>query len=181
MDTANGMHFDWESEKRRLLVALESDFSPADPVAPAQRLKIEDVLRSTEIAIREKDREIEYWKKRCDELDSQAARELPSTAATQLLDADEIVQQERARLQQLEDQLREKLRLAEVELSMERATLARKQAELEEQLQSASNRVASNQPVVGERNPPRCRGRWLARLGLTEADRERGKPELGGR
>ena len=75
MNTTPEMGFNWESEKRRLLAALESDFDPRDPTARAERVRIEDVLRSTELAIDEKDREIEHWKKRCEELECQAAEQ----------------------------------------------------------------------------------------------------------
>ncbi len=170
------MGFNWESEKRRLLAAMESDFDPADPAARAERLRIKDVLRSTEIAAGEKDREIERWKKRCEELERQAADKPHLAENAELLDADEIIRQERARLRQLEDQLQEKLRLAEIELSVERAKLARRQVELEEQMRPADNASAANPAKASDRKHPSARGRWLARLGLTEADRERKRP-----
>ena len=90
--------FNWESEKRRLLAALETDFEPRDPVARAERLRIEDVLRATDNALDYKDHEIQYWKKRCDELTRGGGGkpDLPVPDTAQLLDADAIVQQERA-------------------------------------------------------------------------------------
>jgi len=176
MNTTTEMGFNWESEKRRLLAALESDFDPRDPTARAERVRIEDVLRSTELAIDEKDREIEHWKKRCEELECQAAEQPDAAERAQLLDADEVIQQERARLRQLEDQLQEKLRLAEIELSVERAKLARKQVELEALVRPADNASTADPPRPSDRKLPCTCGRWLARLGLTEADRERRRP-----
>jgi hypothetical protein len=174
MDTAIG--FDWESEKRRIIAALEADFDPRDPAVRAERLTIENVLRSTETALDDKDREIEYWKNRCEESGSDAGANRNPPENAQLLDADAIVQQERERLRQLQDRLQEKLRLAEIELSMERAKLARKQAELGGQTPPAENASAANPSPPSDRKQPSARGRWLARLGLTEADRERRRP-----
>jgi hypothetical protein len=171
-----GRGFDWESEKRRILAALESDFDPSDPATRSERLKIENVLRSTEIALEGKDREIEHWKSRCEESD-RAAGAAPNLAQNaQLLDADAIVQEERQRLRQLQSDMQEKLRLAEIELSMERARLARQRAELEEQMRPAESASAAESPAAtaGQQRP--ARGRWLAKLGLTEADREHGRP-----
>jgi hypothetical protein len=172
----SGRSFDWESEKRRILAALESDFDPSDAAARAERLKIEDVVRSTEIALEDKDHEIEHWKKRCEELACDAGDGPDSAENACVLDADAVVQQERQRLRQLQDELQEKLRLAEIDLSVERAKLARQRAELEEQSRSAEGQSEANPPAAGDCAQRSPRGRWLAQLGLTEADRERGRP-----
>jgi hypothetical protein len=96
-----------------------------------------------------------------------------SITASQAVDNDAAVREERERLKRLQEQWSEKLREAEVELAVERAKLARQRAELEEQHRGTTGET--NTPVAADSNPlgsPSYRGRWLARLGLTDADRE---------
>jgi hypothetical protein len=167
---------DWESEKRRILAALESDLDENDSEQRAERLKIEDVLQTTERVIAEKDREIQELKQRLEQSAGTGPLDQMAAAMEQTLENDIIIQQERERLRQLEEQLQSRLCRAEIEISLERAKLARERAEIEERLRAAgldaskpagdANATASEQPA---------RGRWLSRLGLTEADRERGK------
>jgi hypothetical protein len=97
------------------------------------------------------------------------------------LDMDAIIGQERAAVQQLQDEWREKLRRTEIELSLERAKIARQHAELndkrrelEKQLANALAAASSSSGAANlSTKPPR--GQWLARLGLTEEHVERGK------
>ena len=145
-------------------------------MARAERVRIEDVLRSTELAIDEKDREIEHWKKRCEELECQAAEQPDAAEARPTARRRRGYSARGARLRQLDDQLQEKLRLAEIELSVERAKLARKQVELEVLVRPADNASTADPPRPSDRKLPCTCGRWLARLGLTEADRERRRP-----
>ena len=164
---------DWEAEKRRILAVLETDLDVNDPAQQAERLKIEDVLNTTEKALAEKDREIEELRRRLAAQGGSARIEAEQSAARdQAIDADAVVREERQRLAQLQEQWREKLRQTEVEMSLERAKLARRHAELEERARNlpAAAPAAANLPDQPEQP---ASGRWLARLGLTEADRER--------
>jgi hypothetical protein len=86
-----------------------------------------------------------------------------------LLADDEIIQRERDRLEQLQQEWEEKLRQAELEISIERATLARAQADLEERLTTVEN-VSSDQQQSGDQQRPRRR--WLAALGIQGEDEE---------
>jgi hypothetical protein len=170
---AAGGRLDWEAEKKRILASLESDFDQHDAEQTGQRLKIEDVLHKTEQVIAEKDRQIDELKRQLEARGSAAATAISAAAAAdrQAVDSDALVQEERQRLQQLQEECRAKLRQAEVEISLERAKLARQRAELDEQRNAAA---AGGTPPAAtpDRTERPASGRWLARLGLSENDRE---------
>jgi hypothetical protein len=166
---------DWEAEKQRILAALEADGEGDDEAQRAERLKIEDVLRTTEEVIAAKDREIEELQQLLDER-TRPDGDSSSAAAKQeqVVDADAMIQQERERLKGLQEQWQEKLRKTEVELALERAKLARQRAEVSDQLRAAGGQPAeasAETPVDMPVELSTC-GRWLSQLGLTAADRE---------
>lgn len=168
-----GAPLDWEAEKRRILAALEAGYDPRDPQQETERVRIEEVIETTEQALAEKDRQIEQLTKRLAELDDHAANGHQQASDEQLLNADTLIQQERQRLKELQEQWQEKLRLAEIEVSLQRAKVARDRAELEERIRLAECAIVGPVGTPAERQK-RPRGRWLARLGLTEADRDDG-------
>jgi len=178
----SGGRLDWEAEKERLLAALESDFADANDDRQAERLKIKGVVRTTDQMIAEKDREIADLKQLLDERNRKlGAPPAIAAAVSEEVDKDAVLCRERAALQQLQDDWREKLRQAEIELSLERAKIARQHAELNEKRRELEKQIAdlpaAASPSSGAANlstkPPR--GQWLARLGLTEEHVERGK------
>jgi hypothetical protein len=63
------------------------------------------------------------------------------------------------------------LRQAEIELSLERAKLARDRSAIEEKVHAYEEKLATAQagPAVPAKLP---RGRWLARLGLKDGNAE---------
>jgi hypothetical protein len=168
---------DWETEKVRILAALESELDENDSEQRAERLKIEDVLRSTEKAIAEKDKEIQELKQRLEESASVSNLMQAAAAVEEVLQNDTAVQEEREKLRQLEAQWQNKLSQAEIEISLERAKLARERAELDERLRvmglDASKTPGAPNAADAAGQP--TRGRWMSRLGLTDADRERGR------
>jgi hypothetical protein len=163
---------DWESQKRRMLAALEADDAGDDETRVQDRLTIEGTIRITDEVVLTKDREISELQERLEQQASVPVL-LPSVAAmAEIFDHDEGIRGERERLKRLEAQWQEKLMHAEIDLSMERAKFARQQAELEElRRQSASRRdEKAAAKVESEEAKPPTRGRWLARLGLKEGD-----------
>ncbi len=165
---------DWETEKLRILAALESDLDENNSEQRAERVKIEDVLQSTERAIAEKDAEIQELKQRLEQAGNSSLDQM-AAAVEQMLQNDVVIQQEREKLRQMEEELQSRLCRAEIEISLERAKLARERSEMEERLRLAGFDAAK---PAGEQNAAAekpTRGRWLSRLGLTEADRERGR------
>lgn len=164
---------DWESQKRRMLAELESDdaidVESSGANDRAARLQIEEVIARTDRIIAEKDREIEELKHLLDS-QSNSVGELAVGAAAleQVFDQDAIIREERQRLQQAQDELREKLRQAEIDHAMERARLARKEAEIDERLRNGepgrSAADAEAEALAPTGRP--VRGRWRAQLGL---------------
>jgi hypothetical protein len=168
----------WESEKLRILAMLESELDHSDPKQHAERLKIEDVISATDQVVAAKDSEIRELQQRLDKLGSGGQASTDKAAAiAQIVNSDAVVQEERKRLQQLEREWQTKLSQAEVEISLERAKLARERVELEERLRSAENIVSTAAALANAAdNAARpTRGRWMSRLGLTDEDRERGR------
>ena len=168
-----GDTLDWEAEKCRILAALESDGDENDSDQRAERLKIENVLQTTEKIVAEKDREIQQLKRRLEELSPDAeARAASAATIAQAIDVDGAVREERERLRQLQDEWREKLRQAEIDLSVERAKLARQRAGLEDRTPSAPGDLPPGSAEATADDASRSApGHWLAKLGLTEADR----------
>ncbi|TWU21019.1 Chromosome partition protein Smc [Novipirellula galeiformis] len=92
-----------------------------------------------------------------------------AAAIAQMVDADELIQEERQRLQELQDHWEEKFRQAEIEASLERAKLSRerqevaqKSADLEEQLDRIRRDAVQTQHTEGHSR------KWLAKLGLAD-------------
>jgi hypothetical protein len=161
---------DWETQKQRLLATLEADSDEDDDDDRRdERLKMREVIERTDAAIAAKDREIEELRQL---LDAQSASigevAVGATAFADVLSSDEIVKTERERLQQLQQEWEEKLRQAEIELSVQRARIARERAEIEERQRMLQDHQSDHAPGGADSKPKPQRGRWLARLGLKE-------------
>jgi hypothetical protein len=163
---------DWESQKRRMLAELESD-DAIDVESTSRRLQIEEVIERTDKMIAEKDREIEELKHLLDNQSSSVGSLAVGAAALEhVFDQDEMIREERQRLQQAQDELREKLRQSEIDHAMERARLARREAEIEERLRDGDARqsAAENDAEALAPTGRPVRGRWRTQMGL--GDRE---------
>lgn len=161
---------DWETQKQMLLAALEADAAGGGEPSE-ERLTIEGTIRITDAIVVEKEQEIRELKQLLDaQSQSVGSVAVGAAALGSIFDADELITQERHRLAHLQQEWEEKLRAAEIDLSVERAKLARQRAELEEQrrsLEEAASRV--EKPPVETAEQPTNRGRWLTRLGLKES------------
>jgi len=159
---------DWESQKRRLLASLENEGDPDDePGRQEERVRISNTIEMTDAVVAEKDREIA-------ELRSQLLNgsgvsvnydDDHQRKVDELLDADEIINEHRQRSAQLERDMEEKLRAAELELSLDRAKIARERIELDElrsELESLRQEIAPN----GMPAPGTPKRRWRSKLGL---------------
>ncbi len=82
-----------------------------------------------------KDREIAEMKmllsQQSDSIDSIA---VGATAVAAVIDKDELICQERAKLAELQEEWKSKLRQAEIDISLERAKITRDRAEIEDKL-----------------------------------------------
>ncbi|HEV7226739.1 MAG TPA: hypothetical protein VGN42_28785 [Pirellulales bacterium] len=171
---------DWEAQKRRMLAALEANENDdeGDEEEKAERLRIRDVIAKTEAVLAAKDQEIADLKQL---LDSQSGNigemAIGAQAIAEMLNQDEVVTAERERLLLLQKEWEEKLRQAEIEMSVQRAKIARERAEIEErqrqfqqqQAEHGGDETSSTDGGKGKKPP---RGRWLTRLGLKEQDEE---------
>jgi DNA repair exonuclease SbcCD ATPase subunit len=170
---AGGM--DWESQKRRLLASLD-DHADADddPVQKQDRLTVENTIEMTDAVVAEKDRQIAALEA---QLSAGAAKPSADDEAhhrkiNELIDADAVIAEHRKRAAQLEREMDDKLRAAELEISVERAKLARQRAELEElrstlESQRQSLEASGGAPALGA--PKR---RWLSKLGIDGKEKE---------
>jgi chromosome segregation ATPase len=168
---------DWESQKQRLLAQLESDFDPNDERQAADRLTVENAIEATQQAMEEKDAEIDELKQL---LNSQSGNigemAVGAHAIAEILDQDDLIREERESLRRMQEEWREKLRRAEVDISVERAKMGRERAELEEKLQAYQAQNRNLEDVMGKEQGENEKGkkpagrRWLARLGLKESD-----------
>jgi septal ring factor EnvC (AmiA/AmiB activator) len=166
---ADGAGTDWESCKRRLMASLEAEDAPRGN----ERLTIEGTIRITDEVIAEKDREVKQLSRRLREADPENDTAVSADTRHALASNDEI-RAEREKLDQLQHEWQEKLRQAEIDISIERAKIARERAQIEERLNKIEEEEAiraANAPIVPGQ-PPRQpnRGRWLERLGLKDKD-----------
>jgi hypothetical protein len=169
--TAGG-GLDWEAQKLRMLAMLE-EFDDGDEEQARERLTIQGTLEITDSVVAEKDQEIAELRKLLEEQSSNIGNVAVGAAAiAQLVGSDEVIQHERERARQLQAEWEEKMRTAEVEISVERAKLARERAELEEKLRNLEERASTIGPQAAAASAggkEAKRGRWLERLGLKDS------------
>jgi hypothetical protein len=165
----------WESLKQKLMADLDDSFDESKPADQADKTTVENTIKITDEIVAAKDHEIEELQRL---LDSQAKQvgdmAVGAAAVAQMLDTDELVKQEREALKRLQDQLREQLRQAELDISLERAKLAREKSELEEKARCLETEKANLSAIYSESpgdsgKKPKAR-KWLTRLGLGDSD-----------
>ena len=168
---AGGM--DWESQKRRMLAALEGD-DDSEPERQQERVTIEATIEMTDAVVAEKDRQIAQLT-----AELEAARSLPvednedrTRKISELIDADEIIAEHRKLSHQHEREMEAKLRAAELELSVERAKMARQKAELEELRDNLESQRQLYESTGTIPPPGAPRRRWLSKLGIDGKDKE---------
>jgi hypothetical protein len=100
-----------------------------------------------------------------------------AAAIAELVDSDELIQQERERLQMLQVEWEEKFREGEIAASLERAKLSRerqelakKQALLEEQIEH-NRRAARQEEECDSGSDSASSRKWMVKLGLHEKDK----------
>jgi len=169
---AVGVPLDWEAEKRRILAALQAEDDGASEAGQTKRLEVEAVVCRTDHIVARKDREIAELRQL---LENQSANlgsvAVGAAAVGAVLDNDAIVKEERENLRRLQKEWEEKLRQAEVEISLERAKLARERAAIEERIRSHGEQLAKGEDDSAARKPEKpARDRWLSRLGLKESE-----------
>ncbi len=162
---------DWAAQKQRLLAQLD-DFDDDDEEEARDKLAVDGAIRITDQVVAEKEKEIVELKA---QLAKAPAEQEHHAGAADLIGNDEAIQSERAKLIQLQDDWKQKLRKAEIEISVEKAKVARERTQLEEQLHVYEARLAeqeANGPTSSDSNKPKKLGKrkWLSRLGLADDD-----------
>ncbi len=166
----------WEERKERILAQLEADDLLAQQEAEAgmpaeQRLEVQRIIDVTAREIARRDREIQELRTIVEE-QSQTRGEVAIGAAAiaQMLDVDPLIEEERKKLRRIQEEWEEKLRQAEIDLSMERAKLARQRRELESEREELKSKLAALEAEATA--PTGRRRRWLDHLGLHD-DKDR--------
>lgn len=174
-DSGGSEKLDWETQKRRLLAELEANDTD-DEDERETRLSIEGTIRITDEIVARKDREIAELKRVLEEQSSNLGSvAIGAAAIAEAFDQDELIRQERENLARVQQEWRDKLKQAEIDISVERARVARERLELDEKLQwleAEKQKYASSDGKgggKGEAGSPAQR-RWWARLGLKETD-----------
>jgi len=168
-----GKTLDWEAEKRRIVAALEAECDEGGQSPSASRLEVQDVIRATDQIVADKDREILELKQTLQEQSTSLASVAVGAAAVgAVLDHDAVVREERENLRRLERECEEKLRKAEIEISIERAKLARERAEIDDKIRALGGRAVKPDEAGDPAGKPgrHGHGRWLSRLGLKDAE-----------
>ena len=169
----------WAATKNSLMSLLTKDGHSEAAFDADDRLTVEGTIRITDEIVGQRDQEITELRKLLSQKTVSPAEASNSvTANEELLAQDEIIRLERERLAALNQEWREKLRQAEVDLSVQRAGLARERAELQEKIrviEAEREQLASqqngNQPAPGSK-PKKPARRWMERMGLKEQDQE---------
>lgn len=167
-----GKALDWESEKRRILAALEAECDDGSE-SKEKRIEVQEVVRTTGRIVAEREEEIAELKRL---LENQSANlgsmAVGAAAVGAILDQDAIVQEERENLRRMQSETDEKLRKAEIEISIERAKLARDRAEIDEKVRALGGHEGKPDDPgdSGEKGGKAARGRWLSRLGLKDTE-----------
>lgn len=173
----------WEEQKLALLRAFEME-SEAIGLSTMSASELESLFATTKQEIADRDLQIQELKEMLD-MQSRVTADgfaMGASAVSQILDTEPFIQEERARLKQLQDELQQKLRDAEIEISVERARIARDRLSLQNASQTfAEESLAASATLeaqISKSNPsierklvpgsiPRTR-RWLQRLGLRD-------------
>ena len=181
-DQGETQSLSWEQRKKQMIQQLEQESFDAEALLaeiPDQVSKAgetpERFVKRLVAELESRDQEIKELRSLLEhqsETDLNAAAEAASAIA-EVVDRDELVQQERERLKQLQVQWEEKFRKGEIEASLERAKLsrerqelARKQRELDEHLEQLRRELHPEQEGSSQAAP--SSRRWLVKLGLCD-------------
>lgn len=146
----------WEDRKRLILQQFVEEESLEDK---SVRTEIEKIIASTERVLAQKDLEFQTLQRKMELLGQEENDRIATTS--KILDANELIQQERHKLQTMQRDWEEKLRQAEIDLSMARAKLAREITELEKERSNFRNSQNGDKDRVKTR-------KWLDHLGLRD-------------
>ncbi|WP_145352885.1 coiled-coil domain-containing protein [Roseimaritima multifibrata] len=166
----------WEERKQLILARLENEEDSFNDDNSDEAKSTLEELQNLRQTIMQTDREIIWRDKEISELRQLLEQQsgtvgdvaIGASAIANLLDQDELVREEREKLLQIQNEWQEKLRAAEIEVSLERARLARERQNIEKrnnELEELLSDQSRETEVMIEGKPAR---RWLAKLGLND-------------
>ena len=159
----------WEQRKEALLQQLEAETHAETPCDPRKVLDIERILEQTTSEIERRDHEIADLKTLIEQQSiARDGMSIGVAAVAEMIESDALIISERLRLKELRDDWEQKQRQAEIEMSLERAKLARERLEIQEKISRYEENNSSQGEEEKQSDKPRSRGRWLARLGLRD-------------
>ncbi|MCH2115864.1 MAG: hypothetical protein MK171_13260 [Pirellulales bacterium] len=171
-DPADTGGTDWQSQKARLMAALDAEERGAmTPERKQGRATIEGTIFLTDQIVAAKDKELTQLRASLEarpaEEDLQVVEEIKQAVREEVFADNELIQTERNRLKEIQQEWQDKLRQAELEISVERAKLAREQSELAGKM--ASFKESSLDKIEDNGQPQR---RWLSALGLRDDEEQ---------
>ncbi|WP_164100452.1 coiled-coil domain-containing protein [Candidatus Laterigemmans baculatus] len=177
--TSGAMHsqmhesLSWEERKAAILQQLHREDAD-EPLDAGERESLRDIVAKTDREIRKRDAEIAELQQLLEHQSTAVGDSVAVGAAAiaQMIDADDLVREEREKLQAIKAEWQEKLRQAEIDLSLERAKLARERRELEQKHADLQQQLAEAAELHRDASPadqPRRR-RWLTQLGLSDEE-----------
>ncbi|MCY2983021.1 MAG: hypothetical protein NTY15_05215 [Planctomycetota bacterium] len=159
----------WEQRKEALLQQLEAETHAETPCDPRKVLDIERIVEQTTFEIERRDQEIADLKTLIEQQSiAHDGMSIGVAAIAEMIESDALIISERLRLKELRDDWEQKQRIAEIEMSLERAKLARERLEIQEKIQRYEENNSSQTEDENQSGKIRTRGRWLARLGLRD-------------
>jgi|GEM_PF-3242635 len=165
----------WELQKQQIMASLETDFDGQDDRDLPERADIERIFEQTNQIVAAKDHEIDKLRRLLENnKDDYDLESVPGEATSnEVLNNDAIIREEREKLRRLQEEWNEKLRKTEIEISIERANIAREMAKLTEKERTLENcGKAEVGPADDEVGGGSRTGRWLERLGLQNLDEQ---------
>lgn len=193
--SSSGDALSWEDRKQLILQQLEADTFDADDFVESitQELTLDEAndqtpcspqelfeelvsrLQSSESELAQRKAEISELQMLLDQQSEtrEGGVAIGAAAIAQMVDSDELVMQERERLQVLQDQWEEKFRQSEIEASLERAKLSRERQQLAKKTEQLEEELEHLRREERQSFDPAESGtsrRWLAKLGLSDAD-----------
>lgn len=163
----------WEERKQALLEQLEAESEDASESRAEELLAMEKVIQETSEELQKKDAEIQELRNLVEQQSiSQDGLAIGAAAIAQAIDSDALIIAERVKLKDLQAEWEQKQRQFEIDMSLERAKIARERLELQEKLRDLENMqtdAANEQDPAGSAARAAGRkGKWLSRLGLKE-------------
>jgi hypothetical protein len=159
----------WEQRKEALMRQLDAETQSDEPCDPDKVLEIQSIIQKTDAEIQRRDQEIQDLRYLLEQQAiAQNGMAIGVAAVAEMIESDAMIIAERLRLQEMQQEWEKKQRQAEIEMSLERAKLARERLELQEKSRTFE---ADHPPESAEEKSAtkeRGRGRWLARLGLRD-------------